>query len=57
MSEGFAELSASLYLQMVYSKEPQKFAQFWEDQHELLTERNAQGFRAIDVGSLTLDIV
>jgi hypothetical protein len=54
MSEGFAELSASLYLQMVYSKEPQKFAQFWEDQHQLLTDRNAQGFRAIDVGSLTL---
>ena len=54
MSEGFAELSASLYLQMVYNKEPQKYAQFWEDQHLLLTERNAQGFRAIDVGSLTL---
>ena len=54
MSEGFADMSASLYLQTVYSKEPQKFIGFWNDERELLTQRNKDGFRAIDVGPLTL---
>jgi len=31
MSEGFAEMSASLYIQYVYSKEPQRFTKFWND--------------------------
>jgi peptidase M1-like protein len=54
MSEGFAELSASLYLQMVYSKEPKRYMEFWDDQRELLTMRNKEGYRAIDVGPLTM---
>jgi hypothetical protein len=54
MSEGFAELSASIFLQNVYAKEPQKFHEFWKDERELLTERNKEGFRAIDVGPLTM---
>jgi aminopeptidase N len=54
MSEGFAELSASIFLQLVYGKEPKRFTDFWNDEHELLTERNAQGFRAIDAGPVTL---
>ena len=54
MSEGFADMSASLYLQMVYAKEPQRFSQFWDDQRKLLLEKNAEGFRAIDAGPVTM---
>ncbi len=53
MSEGFADMSASLYLSMI-EKNPKKFLTFWNDERELLLEKNAQGFRAIDVGPLTM---
>jgi aminopeptidase N len=53
MSEGFADMSASLYISMI-EKNPQKFITFWNDERELLLERNAQGFRAIDAGPLTM---
>lgn len=53
MSEGFADMSASLYLSII-EKNPKKFITFWDDERELLLERNAQGFRAIDVGPLTM---
>jgi Peptidase family M1 domain len=53
MSEGFADMSASLYLSMV-EKNPKKFDAFWNDEKELLLEKDAQGFRAIDVGPLTM---
>jgi hypothetical protein len=53
MSEGFAEMSASIYLQMI-EQNPQKFLSFWKDEHELLVERDAQGFRGIDVGPVTM---
>ncbi len=53
MSEGFADMSASLYISMI-EKNPKKFIEFWNDERELLLERNAQGFRAIDVGPLTM---
>jgi hypothetical protein len=53
MSEGFADMSASLYLSMI-EKNPKKFLTFWNDERELLLERDAQGFRAIDAGSLTM---
>jgi hypothetical protein len=53
MSEGFADMSASLYLSMI-EKNPKKFITFWNDERDLLLERNAQGFRAIDVGPLTM---
>ena len=53
MSEGFADMSASLYLSMI-EKDPKKFITFWNDERELLTERDTQGFRAIDVGPLTM---
>jgi hypothetical protein len=53
MSEGFADMSASLYLSMI-EKDPKKFITFWNDERELLVERNAQGFRAIDAGPLTM---
>ena len=54
MSEGFAELSASLFLQQVYAGKPQVFQKFWSDQLELLTEKNRQGFRSIDAGPVTM---
>jgi hypothetical protein len=53
MEEGFADMSASLYLSMI-EKNPKKFIQFWNDERDLLLEKNAQGFRAIDVGPLTM---
>lgn len=53
MSEGFADMSASLYLSMI-EKNPKKFLTFWNDERELLLERDAEGFRAIDAGPLTM---
>jgi hypothetical protein len=53
MSEGFADMSASLYLQMI-EKNPKKFVDFWNDERELLLERNKEGFRAIDAGPVTM---
>lgn len=53
MSEGFADASAAIYLQAMYQKS-NRFNQFWKDEYELLTEKNAEGKRPIDVGPLTL---
>jgi hypothetical protein len=53
MSEGFADMSASLYLTLI-EKNPKKFITFWNDERELLLERDALGFRAIDAGPLTM---
>ena len=53
MSEGFADMSASLFVSLV-EKNPKKFITFWNDERDLLLERNAQGFRAIDAGALTM---
>ena len=53
MSEGFAEMSASLYLQMV-EKDPQKFISFWNDERDLLLERDQEGWRAVDAGPVTM---
>ncbi len=53
MSEGFADMSASLYLTLI-EKDPKKFITFWNDERELLLERDPQGFRAIDAGPLTM---
>jgi aminopeptidase N len=55
MSEGFAEMAASLYIQLIQQK-PQEFIKFWDDERELLTERNKEGFRAIDVGPVTMGL-
>ena len=55
MSEGFADFSASLFLQSAYgNKGNQKFLKFWNDERRTLVEKNPQGFRAIDVGPLTM---
>ena len=39
---------------MVYSKEPNQYLDFWKDERELLTERNKEGYRAIDAGPVIL---
>lgn len=53
MSEGFADFSASLFIQLV-EKNPKKFTDFWNDERELLTMKNKEGYRAIDAGPLTM---
>jgi len=53
MSEGFSHLSASLFLQAAYPKEPQRFRNFWKAMLEQITEKNSQGYRPNDVGPLT----
>jgi hypothetical protein len=52
MSEGFAEFSASLFIQVI-QKNNNEFIKFWNDERQLLTEKNKEGFRAIDVGPVT----
>jgi hypothetical protein len=51
MSEGFAEFSASLFLEAYYKGEVEKF---WDDERKMLLEKDAEGYRAIDVGPVTL---
>jgi hypothetical protein len=52
MSEGFAEFSASLFLQMFYKDN--SYDNFWDKERDLLTEKDREGFRPIDVGPVTL---
>jgi aminopeptidase N len=53
LSEGFAEFSASLFLQVALKDEKQ-YRKFWKDEYELMTEKNSMGYRGIDAGPLTL---
>ena len=53
MSEGFAHLSASLFLQVAYPKDPQKYRSFWKRLQDDITQKNQYGFRPNDVGPLT----
>ncbi|MGD0629776.1 MAG: M1 family aminopeptidase [Terracidiphilus sp.] len=53
MSEGFANTSASIFLQATRAK-PDDFREFWKEQRKLITEKNAEGFRPIDVGPVTM---
>ena len=53
MSEGFANTSASIFLQITRPK-PNDFLEFWKEQRKLITEKNAYGFRPIDVGPVTM---
>lgn len=53
MSEGFSDMSASLYIQQV-EKDPKKFLEFWNDERTMMLERNNYGFRGIDAGPLTM---
>ncbi|HVZ18573.1 MAG TPA: M1 family aminopeptidase, partial [Terriglobales bacterium] len=53
LSEGFADFSASLFIQLGL-KDDKGYRKFWKDEYELMTEKNAMGFRGIDAGPLTL---
>jgi hypothetical protein len=53
MSEGFADASASIFLQATRPK-PDEFRGFWKEELKLLTEKNAFGFRPNDVGPVTM---
>ena len=53
MSEGFADFSASIFLQAT-RKNDDEFRSFWQEERRLLTEKNAEGFRPIDVGPVTM---
>jgi hypothetical protein len=53
MSEGFADTSASIFLQVTNTKDD-KYREFWKEQRKLITEKNAMGFRPIDVGPVTM---
>ncbi|MBZ5537764.1 MAG: hypothetical protein LAO31_17550 [Acidobacteriia bacterium] len=53
MSEGFAEFSSSIYVQVIQKKN-QEFKKFWDDERNLMLEKNNFGKRAIDVGPLTM---
>jgi len=52
MGEGFAEFSASIFLQTFFKDDT--YDKFWEMEHKLLVEKDKEGFRAIDVGPVTL---
>jgi len=52
MGEGFAQFSATLFLQIVFKDDT--YDKFWETEFNLLTEKDKEGFRAIDVGPVTL---
>jgi hypothetical protein len=52
MSEGFADESASIFLQG--TKQMDVYLEFWKQQRKLITEKNAEGFRPIEVGPVTM---
>ncbi len=55
MSEGFANTSASIFLQLT-RKKPDDYRNFWKEQRRLITEKNQYNFRPIDVGPVTMGI-
>lgn len=55
MSEGFANASAAIFLLATHSK-PDEYREFWKNERRQITEKNAQGFRPIDVGPVTMGL-
>jgi len=55
MSEGFSDMSASIFLQYIYGqKNLDDYHKFWADERQILTDKNKEGKRPIDVGSVTM---
>jgi hypothetical protein len=54
LSEGFAHFAASLYLQSVFSDQPDTYRDFLKEWKTELLEKNREGKRPIDVGSVTM---
>jgi hypothetical protein len=53
MSEGFADASASIFLQKT-RKDRTDFRDYWKQLKEQLTQKNSDGFRPIEVGPVTM---
>ena len=53
MSEGFADFSASLFIEYI-RKDRGAYLSFWKNKRELLLEKDNYGHRPIDVGSVTM---
>jgi hypothetical protein len=53
MSEGFADFSASLFLQYT-RKDTKDYRHFWMEQRRSIIEKTAAGYRPIDVGPVTM---
>jgi aminopeptidase N len=53
MSEGFADASAAMFLQATRNK-PDDYLHFWKEERTAITEKNEFGFRANDVGPVTM---
>ncbi len=54
LSEGFAHFAASLYLQSVYSEQPDTYRDFLKRWKTDLLAKSTEGKRLIDVGSVTM---
>ena len=55
MSEGFADLSTSIFIQAIYTaNKGAAYDRFWNDMLRELTYKNPEGRRPIDVGPVTL---
>ncbi len=54
ISEGFADFSASLFLQA--TEKPDKFLRFWEQSRKLIVEKNSFGNRPGDAGPLWMGL-
>ncbi len=54
LSEGFAHFAASLYLQFVFSEQPDTYRNFLKEWKDELIQKNREGKRPIDVGSVTM---
>jgi aminopeptidase N len=55
LSEGTADFSASLYLQLT-EKNPDKYLKFWQRHRESILEKNRWGYRANDVGPIWMGL-
>jgi hypothetical protein len=55
LSEGFADFSAGLFLQMTEPK-PDKYLQYWERAQQTITAKNSFGIRSTDAGPLWMGI-
>ena len=55
LSEGFADFSAGLFLQLT-EKKPDKFLHYWEQARKVILEKNQFGMRANDAGPLWMGL-
>lgn len=55
LSEGFADFSASLFLQLTEPK-PEKYLDFWKKHREMILEKSEFGKRANDAGPLWMGL-